>query len=486
MTESPQHPDPSLINDDIRPVLSAERHWSVMDMASLWIGMVVCVPTYMLAAGLISQGMSWSEAVGTVLLGNLIVLVPMILNGHPGTKYGVPFPVLARAAFGIRGAHVPSLLRALVACGWFGIQTWMGGSAIFQLVNVATSGGLDATPLGFIGISFSQLVCFFIFWGVQVAILWRGVESIRALEVWAAPFLIAMGLALLGWAYSEAGGFGPMLATPSQFAVGGPKEGQLASVFFPSLTAMVGFWATLSLNIPDFTRYAKTQRDQVLGQAIGLPATMTLFAFIGVATTAATVLVFGQAIAYPDQLVTRFGSPLIVGVSMLGLAIATLSTNIAANVVSPANDFANLAPAKISYRAGGIITAVIGVLICPWLILKSAGNYIFVWLVGYGVLLGPIGAIMIIDYFVLRRRELAVDDLYRRGGQYEYANGINPSALIAFALGVAPCLPGFLVAASGAAPSTVPAFFNHLYTWAWFVSSGVSAAAYYALMRRRV
>ena len=322
---------------------------SVMNMASLWVGMVVCVPTYMLAAGLIEQGMSWGQAVATVMLGNVIVLVLMILNGHPGTKYGVPFPVMSRAAFGIHGAHIPSLLRALVACGWFGIQTWIGGAAIYQLLGVINGGPIGGDPIGFLGINAAEFLCFLAFWGIQVAILWRGVESIRVLETYAAPFLIAMGLALLVWAYVKAGGFGTMLSTPSQFAEGGPKEGQFWSVFFPSLTAMVGFWATLSLNIPDFTRYAKSQRDQVLGQAIGLPTTMTLFAFIGVAVTSATTVIFGEPIWDPTVLLGKMGGGFTVVISLFALSVAT-PTNIAANVVSPANAMIVAAPQKVTFR----------------------------------------------------------------------------------------------------------------------------------------
>ena len=322
-----KNPDAELINDDIRPVPIADRHWNVMSMASLWVGMVVCVPTYMLAAGLIEQGMSWSQAVFTVMLGNVVVLVPMVLNGHPGTKYGIPFPVLARASWGIQGAHVPSILRALVACGWFGIQTWIGGSAIYQLLNVIAGGSLESEALPVLGINIAQFVCFLVFWAIQIAIVYKGVESIRVLETLAAPFLILMGLALLAWAYVKAGGFGDMLSAPSQFEVGGPKEGQFWSVFFPSLTAMVGFWATLSLNIPDFTRYAKTQRDQILGQAIGLPTTMTLFAFIGVAVTSATITIFGEAIWDPTVLLGQMGGGFAVVVSLLALSVATLSTN---------------------------------------------------------------------------------------------------------------------------------------------------------------
>lgn len=468
--------DPSLYNEDLAPVPAAKRTWKTWNIAALWVGMAICVPTYTLASERVAGGMSAWQAVFVIALANLIVLLPLMANGHPGTKYGIPFPVVVRASFGVRGAQLPAVLRALVACGWFGIQCWFGGlglwatgSALFPSVTLPAITLLGA-PLG-------QLLWFFVFWAINVFFIWRGMESIKWLETLAAPFLLICGVALLVWAVVNGGGLGKVMEQPA--------TKPLSDTFAVALTSGVSFWATLALNIPDFSRYARSQRDQVVGQAVAMPTTMTAFAFIGVATTAATVIVFGKAISYPDQLVTRFGSPLVVGVSMFGLAIATLSTNIAANVVSPANDFANLAPSKISYRTGGLITAVIGVLICPWLILASAGNYIFVWLVGYGVLLGPIGAIMIVDYFLLRKTRLEVDDLYRRGGRYEYTKGINARAFVAFALGVAPCLPGFVVAAGGLPPETVPDFFNQLYTWAWFVSSGISAAAYYFLMPRR-
>ena len=475
------NPDPSLVNDDIRPVPESERHWNVMSMASLWVGMVVCVPTYMLAAGLIEQGMNWSQAVMTVMLGNVIVLVPMVLNGHPGTKYGIPFPVLARASWGIQGAHVPSILRALVACGWFGIQTWIGGSAIYQLLNVIASGGLASDPLPVLGINIAQFLCFLAFWGIQIAIVYKGVESIRVLETLAAPFLILMGLALLGWAYVEAGGFGDMLSTPSQFDAGGPKEGQFWSVFFPSLTAMVGFWATLSLNIPDFTRYAKTQRDQILGQAIGLPTTMTLFAFIGVAVTSATVTIYGEPIWDPTVLLGKMGGGFAVVISLFALSVATLSTNIAANVVSPANVFINVSPQKVTFRMGAMITAGIGVAIFPWKLIESTGGYIFTWLIGYSALLGPIGGILIADYFLLRKTNLDVDGLYKTQGPYTYKGGFNPVALVAFVIAVIPNVPGFLKAA-GALDSVAP-IFESIYTYAWFVGFLLAGALYLVGMK---
>ncbi len=476
-----KNPDPTLINDDIKPTTDEERHWSVMNMASLWVGMVVCVPTYMLAAGLIKGGMSWGQAVFTVMLGNVIVLVPMILNGHPGTKYGVPFPVLARASFGINGAHVPSLLRALVACGWFGIQTWVGGSAIYELLNVIFSKGLVGDPLPILGINAAQFGCFMVFWAIQVGLIYKGVESIRVLETAAAPFLILMGLALLAWAYFKAGGFGEMLSTPSQFAAGGPKEGQFWSVFFPSLTGMVGFWATLSLNIPDFTRYAKTQRDQILGQAIGLPTTMTLFAFIGVAVTSATTVIYGEAIWDPTKLLGKMGGGFTVVISLFALTIATLSTNIAANVVSPANAMINVAPQKVTFQIGGYITAGLGIAMFPWKLLADPSGYIFTWLIGYSALLGPIGGILIADYFLLRKTELDLEGLYQRQGPYAYKGGFNPAALLAFGLSVVPNMPGFLHQVK--AVESVPAVFDTIYTYAWFVGFAVAAILYLLFMK---
>lgn len=486
------NPDPSLINDDLRPSTDEERHWSVFNMASLWIGMVVCVPTYMMAASLIESGMSWGESVFTVMLGNLIVLIPMILNGHPGTKYGIPFPVLARASFGVWGSHVPSLLRALVACGWFGIQTWFGGFAIYQLVNIMFHGALEGADLPVLGINLGEFAGFLVFWGIQVFVIKKGVDSIRILESIAAPFLIMMGLSLLAWAYVKAGGFGTMMTQPSAFAVGGEKEGQFFDVFFPSLTAMVGFWATLSLNIPDFTRYARTQRDQILGQAIGLPLFMTLFAFIGVAVTSATPVIFGETIWDPTILLGRMGEAsqgpmaiMTVLISLLALSVATLSTNIAANVVSPANAIMNINPSKLTFQLGGYITAGIGLAIMPWKLVETTGAYIFTWLIGYSALLGPIGAILIVDYFLIRGKELDLDDLFQKEGRYWYHSGFNPVALIAFVIAVLPNLPGFLHIAGAFGDGVIPPFFDRLYTYAWFVGFGVAGVVYFIGMKAR-
>ena len=475
--------DPGLWNADLAPTAPRQRTWRWNSIAALWVGMAVCVPTYMLAAGLISEGMSWRQAILCVLLGNVIVLIPMALVGHAGTKYGIPFPVLLRSSFGTRGANVPAILRGLVACGWFGIQTWVGGSAIYTILNGVSGNWFAGEPLPVLGIGFWQLASFLAFWGMHVWFIARGTESIRWLESYAAPFLIVMGLALLAWAYIRAGGFGQMLSAPSQFGAGGAREGQFWAVFLPGLTAMVGFWATLSLNIPDFTRFCPTQKDQLLGQVLGLPPTMVLFSFIGVAVTSATVVIFGEAIWDPVVLLGRMGGVTVI-IALFALVVATLTTNLAANVVAPANGFSNIAPGKISFKMGGYITAGLGVAIFPWKLLSSTHGYIFTWLIGYSALLGPIAGILIVDYFLIRRTKLKVEDLFRKEGAYTYVKGWNPVAIIALAAGVLPNVPGFLQAAG--ALKSVPHVFVTIYTYSWFVGLLISGGLYWLLSRRKV
>lgn len=461
-------------NEDLAPTPMAERTWATKDIAALWISMSACVPTYMLASSLIAEGMSWWQAVITIFLGNLIVLVPMILNAHAGTKYGIPFPVYCRASFGMLGANVPALLRALVACGWFGIQTWIGGWAIFKIVAIYLP-GLEASPMLSIGISAPQLVCFLVFWALNMFVVYKGIESIRFLLNIKAPLLIGLGLALLWWATSAAGGFGPMLEQPSAFSAGGAKAGKFWGFFFPALTGMVGFWATLSLNIPDFTRHAKSQKAQALGQALGLPTTMGLFAFIGVAVTSATSVIYGETIWDPVILVTKFKHPVVLLVALGALVIATLATNIAANIVSPANDFANVWPKKISFRTGGFITGVLGACIMPWKLVADPTGYIFTWLVGYSALLGSIGGVLIADYYLLRKTELDLEGLYKKDGPYWYQGGSNPIAMVALVLGILPNVPGFL---GTIGVMQVSPMFTELYHYAWFVSFGISLVTY--------
>ncbi|MES2661304.1 MAG: NCS1 family nucleobase:cation symporter-1 [Verrucomicrobiota bacterium] len=475
---APHSADPSLINEDLAPVPLDQRTWSMWSFAALWISMAACIPTYMLASSLIEKGMNWWQAVLTVFLGNVIVLIPMMLNAHAGTKYGIPFPVYCRAAFGTLGANIPALLRAFVACGWFGIQAWIGGEAIHKILSVFVPSMASGTVIGGLGITGSQLVCFLFFWGINMWVIHRGIHTIRVLLSIKAPLLVALGLILLWWAYTTAGGFGPMLAKPSAFAPGQPQEGKFLAFFIPALTGMVGFWATLSLNIPDFSRYARSQKDQMLGQAIGLPATMALYSFIGVAVTSATLVIFGKTLWDPVDVLTRFKNPVILVVAMLALCIATLATNIAANVVSPANDFANLAPKKISFRIGGFITGIIGLLMMPWKLVADPNAYIFTLLLGFSALLGPIAGILIADYFVIRRCQLNADDLYRSDGIYRYHSGFSYAGIGAFVLAVLPNLPGFLVQVKLLDSAAVPDFLEGLYQQAWFVGFGLAFLLY--------
>jgi len=453
--------DASLYNPDLAPIPLERRSWGTYNYASLWVAMSVCIPTYMLASGLIAGGMSWMQAVVTILLGNLIVLIPMLLNAHAGTRYGIPFPVFVRASFGVRGANVPAILRALVACGWFGIQAWIGGQAIYSMLRIVW---LRAASL-----PGSSWICFFLFWAINMAVIWRGIETIKFLEGIGAPFMLVVGLLLLFWITRKAGGFGPVLHTPSKFH----STSEFVRFFIPALTGMVGFWATVALNIPDFTRYAKSQRAQMVGQALGLPTAMTLYSFIGVAVTSASAVLFGEAIWDPVILLGRFNQPLVALIALVALLLATLNTNVAANVVSPSNDFSNLRPSLISFRTGGLITGVVGILLMPWKLLRDFSSYIFGWLVGCSALLGPIAGIMICDYYLVRHRRLVVEDLYRRGGTYEYWQGFNPRAIVALAAGVAIALVGLVV------PSL-----RWLYDYAWFVGFVISGGLYLLFMQR--
>jgi NCS1 family nucleobase:cation symporter-1 len=452
--------DPSLSNRDLAPTTPAERTWGTYNYIALWFSMSMEITTYQLASSLIAKGMDWKQALGTVLLGNLIVLAPMLLNAHAGAKYGIPFPVFIRAPFGVRGANLPAILRAVVACGWFGIQSWIGGTAIHSMLAVIwpTAAANDGV----------MWACFLGFWLLNMIVVWRGVESIRHLQAFGAPFMFVMAAALLIWVRFKAGSFGTMLSTPSAFH----STGSFLAVFFPSLTAMVGYWATLALNIPDFTRYSRSQTSQAWGQAFGLPVAMTLYTFVGISVTSASTVLFGHPIWNPILLIGAFHQPVVAFVALIAILIATLNVNIGANVVSPSNDFSNLYPRLISFRTGGLITGFLGLAMCPWKLLANPDAYIFGWLVGYSGLLGPVAGIMIGDYFLIRRTELDVNSLYHRDGIYHYSKGINPRAVAALASGVGIALVGLIYAP-----------LRFLYDYAWFVGFFTAAFLYVVLMK---
>jgi NCS1 family nucleobase:cation symporter-1 len=471
-----------LWNKDLAPTSIKSRTWSTWNIAALWIGMSVVITTYTLAGGFIEKGMTWWQAMITILLGNTIVLIPMCLNAHAGTKYGVSFPVLCRASFGTKGANIPAILRAIVACGWFGIQTWIAGKAIDALMEIMWSGWNNINT-NIIGVPLHTWIAFFFFWGVQVFIIVKGIEGIKYLETWSAPLLLFGGMVLLIWGSMKAGGLGHVLTESSALQ---KQQGNFWLIFPGALTASVGYWATLSLNIPDFTRYARSQKSQMMGQALGLPFTMTAFAFIGVAVTSATLLIYGRAIPDPVELMKQFNSVAVVLFATVIIFAAQLTTNMAANVVSPSNDFSNLNPKLISYITGGLITAVIGILMMPWKLMSSMGAYIFTWLIGYSGLMGAIAGIMICDYWILRKQNLKLAELFNTNGIYSYSNGFNVRAIIALVVAIAPVVPGFIRAAAtpgGQIPQTEKIFFDSLYTYAWFVTFAIGFLIYFLLMK---
>lgn len=465
-----------LYNHDLAPVAVARRTWTTWDYAALWISMAHCIPTYTLASGMIEQGMAWWQALATILVGNLIVLGPILLNSHAGTKYGIPFPVYARAAYGTIGANLPALMRALIACGWFGINTWIGGHAL-QVFIVSLWPGwhdlLGVSSYPFPSFGNTQWIAFALFWLLNIVIIFRGMELLRRVERFAAPFVLVMTAALLAWMLSEAGGLGPILDR-SSFEPGASGK-TLMDVMIPALTGTIAFWSTLSLNMPDFTRFGRSQREQAIGQTVALPSTMTVFAAMGIMITSATWVVYKVPVSDPIVLGSKFESPIIVAIAMFTIVIATLAVNIAANVVSPANDFANAFPKKINFQRGGLITGILGVAMVPWELLKDADRYINGWLGGYGAALGSIGGVLIVDYWLLRKTELDLRALYVPDGRYRYSNGWN--------------VPAAVATIAGAGIALLGAFWEPMapiYDWSWFVGFGVAGGMYFVWMRGRI
>ena len=463
----------SLYNHDLAPLTFAKRNWSTYNFAALWAAMSACIPTYMLSSGLIASGMNWWQALFTILLGNTIVLLPILANSHPGTKYGIPFPVFARASYGTMGSNLPALMRAVVACGWFGIQCWIGGQALFVFFKSIIPGfaGLLGGPVG--GYAPTEWLSFLVFWAMNIIIIYRGMDLLKKVEGVAAPFVLIMTTLLLFWAINAAHGLGDMMKHEGKFT----SLHTFLPVFFPSLTAMIGFWATLSLNMPDFTRFGRSQKEQTIGQAIALPLAMAIFSGMSMMITSAAIVIYPNAPASelwdPVQLIGKFQDPFVVAISMFTVAVATLSVNIAANVVSPANDFANAFPKYITFQRGGLITGIAGILVQPWNLLKNPEVYIG-WLQAYSGGLGSIAGVLIVDYWFIRKTKLNLPDLYLPDGSYTYKNGWNMKAVIATILG---CIAAWI----GLVPQ-LPQL-RPLYDYAWFLGVGVSGLSYYLMMK---
>jgi len=457
-------------NDDIAPTRASQRTWSRWNVASLWVGMAICVPTYTLGGVLTAYfGLSVSEALWTILVANIVVLIPLTLNAFPGTRYGIPCPVVLRASFGIVGSNVPSLIRAIVACGWFGVQTLFGGIAIHLLLSALFDGW---AALGGTG----EVLGFFIFWAANILVVIRGSESIKHLETLAAPLLLIVAIGLIVWAMPKVT-MSEILAVPANR----PEGSSFIKYFMSALTAMVGFWATLSLNIPDFSRYARSQRSQVIGQIIGLPLTMFLFSGLGVVLTAASLDLVGETVSDPINLIGHIDSPVWVVLSMLMIILATISTNTAANIVSPTNSFQNIAPRFINENRGVLITGIIGILLMGWELLKKMGwlesdvsveSLYSNWLLGYSSLLGPIAGIMIVDYFLIKGQSYNLLALYQDDAGYPAWNKAGFTA--------------FLIPVGLTLIAITTGKLNWFYDYGWFTGSILGGLIYYLAARGEI
>ena len=453
----------SMWNDDLRPCTLPEHNWPGSKFSALWIGMCLCLPTYSLASGMIALGMNWWESVLTVLAGCVVVMVAILLVSHAGTKFGIPYPVFARLWFGTRGAHLPALARAIIGAGWFGINSWFGGlalDAILPHIVPAWSGVWQHT-----------LVAFFIFWAINVLIAMRGPQAIGKLAQIAAPTLAICAVLLFIWGLDAAHGIGPMLS--GQATIHGPA---FWYVFFPSVIGVISFWATMALNIPDYTRYATSQRAQILGQIWSMPLAMAIFAFIGITVTSVTKSLYGVPLWNPIDLIVKF-PPVVVVLGGIVVILSSVTINVGANVMAPARAFQNLYPRGITFAIGAIITGLLSLCMAPGEVLKDFGNYIFIWLGGYGAMLGAFDGIAIADYWLVRRRRLDLAQLYSPSGVYSYLNGLNPRAIAALCV-------GWIVALLGlAAPALNMPYLKFLWAGGWLFSLLGGLLGYWLFMR---
>ncbi|QSO47406.1 NCS1 family nucleobase:cation symporter-1 [Alicyclobacillus mengziensis] len=416
--------DEALSNANLRPIAQSERKWSWYSYMALWMGMVHNIFNYEVAASLIVLGMNIWQALLTIFVADLILMVPLALNGYVGNKYGIPFPVFARLAFGVFGANIPALIRAFVAIGWFGVQSFLGSTALNALLILLIPSWSHMSGT-FLGLPGNGWIALLLFWVLQGVVATHGMDVIRRFENWAGPVILIVMLGLVVWAVTVLHGMGPIFTEPSKFK----SSGAFWAVFGPGVISVIGSWASMGLNIPDFTRFSRSTKDQVVGQFVGLPITTFVFSLMASFITSATIVAFGSAIWDPVQLLQHFKSPVVLILGAAALTIATMSVNVASNLVSPIYDLINAFPRKLNFRSAAIVSMVIAFVIMPWKLMQSPQG-IDTLLNTAGAFLGPATGIVIADFWLLRTRRVKLTDLYTREGVYRYSKGFNVTAIV--------------------------------------------------------
>ncbi|MBB3173529.1 NCS1 family nucleobase:cation symporter-1 [Endobacter medicaginis] len=463
--ERPSWADAGLYNPDLAPVPQAQRDWSWVNMATVWMGMVHNVVVYEAAAGLMALGLTAWESLAAVAVGYAVLFLAMWFNARAGTRYGLPFCVLIRSAFGPHGGQVPVVLRGFCAIFWVSVQGYAGAQALDAML-AALSPGWAAIGGAVLGMSLRLWLAMALFWALHAWIVSHGVHRIRNFELVAGPAVIAVGACATAWGLHVAHGLGPLFAVP-------PGHHPASwTTFFVGVTGMIGVWSTFAVNIPDLSRFARSERDQALGQLIGLPITAVVFMAMSVITTSATVIVFGHAIWDPVELLLAFHSKWLLMFGGATIILATLSVNVAANIMPASYDLVNLMPRRLRFGSAATLVLAIAVLFAPWLWFRDAQG-IFAVLGALGGLLGPVTGIMLVDFYLIRRQHLSVADLYRYDGIYGARSGWNPAGLIAFVLGGAIASAGYVIPALAS-----------LTGFSWFIGIAIGAGTYAVLARR--
>jgi NCS1 family nucleobase:cation symporter-1 len=466
--------DPALSNGDLAPTPPSQRTWSAWHYAALWMGMVHSAFGFAVLGGMIAGGMSAWQALFVVLIANLVQLGFMVLTGRVGARYGIPYAVWARTTFGTFGANVPAVTRGIVAIGWFGVQSYLGATAINALlVTVFESWRNFDHVIG--GVAANLWVAMILYWAVNFVVIRHGMETVRRFESWAGPAVFVVMVPALIWAVGQMDGLGPVFTESSRYESTGSF---LLHGFLPGVALFVSAsWATMVLNLPDLTRFARSNRAQVRGTVIGLPLATVVFYLMAAIIVSGTQAATGKLIWNPADVLIAIDIPAFTIVGALLIAVATLSVNVAANLVSPAYDITNLLPRVFTFKRAASLAIVLGFVYMPWKLMEDPDT-LFRVLNNVGAIIGPATGIMLADFYVVRKRRIDVGALYRRHDRYWAQGGYNLVSLAVLAVVSGFCLLGQLID---------PIAWS--YDYAWFVGVGLGfvlhLATVLAIKRRR-